>query len=305
MTQMGEGVMIGMVEAIFASDKIACDHKPDSSKWVARIIKWGEETDCDPKRLYRKMQVAAKKGGSGFPFLGGKAPFVAKGGPGVTLDSWRLSQCKPEQFPLQAHHLIPKSHLPTHGVCAFLAKKYKQNKDFDLQKDAPYSTDFANNGYCLPYATAVREWKSAGSNDKKKSDVANKLMEITKRQLHQGSHKSEQYQQEGEQAEEEEDDLHDEVPGYLSKLDDLLDNIHVAAEDHLEICRICCPSKAQGKKKIFPREAIARHMDQVSGIMKALMDSHIIFVSERAFLHFEAMSSGLVDAPEWLDSADL
>jgi hypothetical protein len=287
MTEVAEPVLVGMFEELVGQDE-KCTKKDKSPGWKARINQWGSNQDCDADRLYKNME--SKRSDRGY--RSGKEPFVKKQGSGF---SWNLGKCDEEHFPLQAHHMIPKNHLPTHGVCAFLAKKYNKDKKFKLKEDTFYDNDHAYNGYCLPYATPLKEWTKA-KKPEAKDQVTFELMNKTKRQLHQGSHKEQQYAPESDKAEEE-SGIHEEDPGYLQKVDQLLDLIQTAAGLHTNSCQICKPN--ENKKEINPRESVVRHVDQVSGLIKLLMDANRIFVSERAFLYFHQKKVGL-EAPSWL-----
>lgn len=284
MTELLESVQIGFLNSVVGNDE-KCKKKDDSKGWEANIIKWGTRKNCTGENLYKNMEKkAAQKGGYDGGYVGRKA-FVAKS------STPTLNDCDKDKFPLQAHHLIPKNHLPTHGVCAFLAKGYKKHPEFQLKEDTYYDTDHAFNGYCLPYATPLKEWKKAGSSPTKKNDVAFALMKKTNRQLHQGSHKDYQYNEDVENDEESED------PGYLAMVDALLDVVRTGAEIHTNICKICKPSDS--KKEIHPRRMVVKHMDQVSGLLKHLMDANKIFVSERAYLHFHDKKITWKE-PDWL-----
>jgi hypothetical protein len=243
------------------------------------------------------MQSAAA--GAGFPYLRGKAPFIGKAPysdkPYISFDTWKLSDCDNTHFPLQAHHLIPKNHLSKNAVCAFLAKAYTAHADYVLVADAPYSNDHANNGCCLPYASALTDWGKA-TNSEQKDEIANKLMNVTGRQLHQGSHRNTQYQPESAAAEE---DPGTALPGYLARVDQLLYAVGAAQMVHLERCLICNPNmKSAGKKKILPRLKTVNHMDQVSSLLKIIMEANRIFVSKRASKHFNTQQE--LTAPDWL-----
>jgi hypothetical protein len=290
MTELAEPVLIGMFEEL-VNEEDKCKHEDKPPKWESRINKCGTNQDCDADRLYKNMEKKCDDRG----FRGGQEPFVKKAGANY---SWDMSKCKDDHFPLQAHHIIPKNHLPTHGVCAFLAKNYTENPNYKLKADTYYDTDHAYNGYCLPYATPLREWDKAKTPDAK-DQVAFRLMDKTNRQLHQGSHKAHQYAPEPEQAEEKAD-IHDEDAGYLGKVDELLDVVHSGAEIHVNSCRVC--KEKANEKEINPRESVVRHVDQVSGLIKLLMDSNQIFVSKRAYQHFNAAKKELMEAPDWLAS---
>jgi hypothetical protein len=291
MTQIAEPVLIGMFDqAINAEDK--CD--PESKyQGEARINKnIGTHSDCDAQRLYKAME--ASKNDRGYR-AGDKEPFVAKSN---TDQPWELSRCSENAFPLQAHHIIPKNFLPTHIVCAFLAKKCDDHPDVKLKADTDYDTDHAYNGYNLPYATPLKEWEKANTPEKK-DDVALELMKLTKRQLHQGSHKFYQYGPEPSVPEEEDDgDVgHSDGVGYLAKIEFLLDIVAFAALEHVNVCKVC--KKDAAKREISPRENVVKFVHQVSGITKVLMDANRIFVSERAYKAYIASKTN-PEIPAWL-----
>lgn len=252
--------------------------------WEARLNKWGTLQKCSGGRLYRKMKKDKDKDQG---FLSGPVPYVDK------VKTTKLSQVGKERFNIQAHHLIPKNFLPDQKICAFLAKGYGKAKDFELHEDAPYSCDHANNGYCLPYATPLAAWKKA-KNDDEKLAITYKVMDKTGRQLHQGSHRTGPY--EDPSAPGEEDDIHKKAPGYLDFIKSLLEVVFLDAQGHPNACENCKPDD---EKKIPPREDLIRHMDQVSGITKLLVDAKYIFISKPAFLHW-GPSPKVVEMPSWL-----
>jgi len=293
MTEVGESLNAAL-EASLADDEYCDKKKSDSKNWEARINQWGTNKDCSAPRLYSDME-RVKKSGKKEGYLGPPQAFVAK--PGTTGYSWDLKKCNTQHFPLQAHHIIPKNHLPTHGVCVFLAKGYSERgQKYKLTADTPYDTDHNNNGYCMPYATPLAEWKQA-KNDDQKMDVCAAVMNKTRRQLHQGSHKARGYHDDPPVADEELG-IHAAVPGYLSTIDDFLDTVQQGATNHVEEpCKVCKPSG--DKKEIQPLEALVRHLDQVSGLVKLLLDANIIFVSEPAYEHWGKKRKS-VDVPSWL-----
>jgi hypothetical protein len=275
MTQVLEPVHVAMMEDVIGSSP-DCKKKPATASWKARISKVGTNDSCDPDRLYQHMSAQADAVNE----QPGPDAFVAK----KKMSTWRLADCDEGQFPMQAHHLIPKNHLPKHDVCAFLAKKAKHGLPFKLKNDAPYSNDHENNGYCLPYASALSEWQGASAD--KKSQTAFVLMGLTGRQLHQGSHREHQYTPETDAAEEDDDDPgsdHSQSPGYLAAVDELLDLVLMHEFSHVMVCSVC--KADDDKPDILPRKAVARHMDQASLILKVLMDAQRIFVSKRAYLY--------------------
>lgn len=276
-----------------SQDQYCNGEKSDSKNWEARVNNWGSKGEkCDADRLHRWMKKdRTKKQG----YLGGVTAFVDK--PAAPGHKWQLNKCDGATFPLQAHHIIPKNHLPDHGVCAFLASKCKDDPDFELLKDTRYDNDHANNGYCMPYATPLHEWTRA-KNENEKIAVAYALMNSTGRQLHQGSHKAEAYEDPATAHEDE--SIHASVPGYLSTVDRFLDMVQSGARSHVATCPICKPEA--GKKKIQPLEAVVRHMDQVSGLVKLLIDANRIFVSKLAAWHW-GKNRKIVPIPDWLIAA--
>ncbi|MHB8813465.1 MAG: hypothetical protein ACYDAE_09360 [Steroidobacteraceae bacterium] len=265
-----------------------CDGKKNEKKgWKAKINKWGSVQNCSGTQLYSNMSGQKKDTG----FLGPPNAFVAKKPP---ADGWAKAHISPSRFPIQAHHIIPKNHLPTHPVCTFLAAGYTQHATYQLTEDTPYDTDHANNGYCLPYATPLAEWKKARGDDAEKLKLCFFVMRKTRRQLHQGSHKAAPYDT---VADDEEPEIH--IEGYLSAVNIFLEAVQVSMEDHLEECNVCKKKKSGGKIEIQPVPAVVRHMDQVSGIIKLLVDANITFISEPASLWGKDKQVE-PDLPDWL-----
>ncbi|MBV6471042.1 MAG: hypothetical protein NBKEAIPA_02969 [Nitrospirae bacterium] len=275
-------------ERSLASDKYCDGKKRDPKPWKSRINEWGTYKDCSGARLYRNMEKDTdKKQG----YLGGPTPFIAK--PGVTGYRWSFDNLSSTHFPVQAHHLIPKNHLPGHPVCTFLAKGYTKSKKYQLAADTFYDTDHANNGYCLPYATPLVEWRSADGDDNLKLTIAFEVMEITNRQLHQGSHRAAAY--EAPVDDDEEARIH--ANGYLDTVDNLLRRVQNSAQAHMDSCSICKPDS--GKKTVQPLESLVQHMDQVSGIIKSLIDANRIFISKPASLWWSDRLKKLA-LPKWM-----
>lgn len=288
---MEVGELVSEFTGSVAQDEECPKDKPADPGWKARINEWGSDPKkCSGTELYKFMKMDKDNDSPGF--LRGLKPFVAK--PGTSGYAWKLDACSREHFPIQAHHLIPKNHLPSHGVCAFLAKKYSKNPAYKLASDTDYNTDHSFNGYCLPYATPLAEWKGAGSDDDKKLDLVGRVMDRTGRQLHQGSHRAAPY--EDPQEAEEEDNIHrNDKLGYLDRVSSLLDVIMDAAITHAMVCGVC----KEKKKDLPPRERVVTHMHQVSGIVKLLVDANRIFVSEASFIHLRKHSLD-IPRPDWL-----
>ncbi len=280
------GELVSLFTPVVVEDPY-CDQKDSPTDWQAKINQWGTRQNCSGTALYNNMQGDKDKDQG---YLGPPTAFIAKAGPGK---SWKMADVNRTSFPIQAHHLIPKNHLPKHAVCAFLAKKCKENDEYELTADTPYDTDHANNGYCLPYATPLAEWKKA-KNDAEKLQVCCEVMRRTGRQLHQGSHREDPYG--GTVPDDEEPQIH--PVGYLTAVNLLLEVVEGGAQEHLERCGICNKGKARsGKTKIQPVEAVVRHMDQVSGIMKLLIDANREFISEPASKYGKPTD---IELPEWL-----
>lgn len=279
--EIGEDVAVPFTK-LLESD-LKCTPPSEDSDWQAKVNEWGTKQKCSGTALYKNMdQDKDKEQG----FLGPPKAFVAKPPPHT---KWKLADVTPEKFPVQAHHLIPKNHLPDHAVCTFLAKNYTQHEKYQLTADAPYSTDHANNGYCLPYATPLEEWKSIGKDadaEPWRLNVCFDVMNQTRRQLHQGSHRSSTY---GDVVPDDEEAGIHEV-GYLQAVDDLLTIVQEGAQKHVAKCTICNAGKqAGGKEQLLPRKETAVHVDQVSGIVKLLIDFNRTFISEPASLFGEQL----------------
>ena len=283
------GEPIGVFKPHLAKDEF-CENKktPDDTNWQSRINKVGSKGgQCTGTNLYESMEKYAKKK---LGFLGPPTPFIKK----KKDIEWDLYSINKEQFPIQAHHLIPKNHLPDHPVCTFLAKKYN-NPKYKLTKDTQYSCDHSNNGYCMPYATPTLDWKKAGGNDDLKRIIAFEVMDLTGRQLHQGSHKGRPPEKEPA-VPDEEAAIHAEE--YLSRVTIYLNAVYHAAKNHVDGCDVCKPDDK--KKEVQPINATVRHVDQVSGIIKLLIDANWIFVSEVADLWWSDKRSKKLTKPTWM-----
>ncbi len=283
------GELVTKFEAHTQDDEECKEEDAKPKSWKAHINKWGTSgKKCTAVQLYKSM-TSLKANRTGY--LAGPIPWTAKF-PGR---KWEMSQIDTKSFPLQAHHLIPKNHLPSHPVCSYLAKKCKMDDTVELVADTPYDTDHAHNGYCMPYATPLKEWKKA-SSDNDKFAVAYMVMTKSRRQLHQGSHRAGAYEDPPRAHEE---PLIHTVPGYLDTIDKLLSAVADAAFMHSTNCPICKKEK-KGKFQILPRESVVVHMDQVSGIVKTLVDANRIFISKLAHNHWSKRPKR-VTKPSWLN----
>lgn len=220
-----------------------------------------------PKNLLKNMRKHNLRGGS--PLIPKLPPRNAKS------KRWDIEQCNPTTYPWQTHHLIPKKFLPKQPVCVWLTAKWDQDPEYQLEKDTRYSTDHANNGYCLPFASTSHQWKCA-LNDTEKSAAAELLMKNTGRQLHQGNHDTQDF---GEQ--EVDDGTGVEPKQYLGAIEQLLLRIHESVLDHTDSCNAC---KSSGKRMIQPLHRVVDQIDRVSLITQLRIDANKVFVSTRAAL---------------------
>lgn len=272
-----------------------CDKKDEDKGWKSRVNKHNSQETCTGTRLYDNMKGVAsaheKKG------LGIVPPKKAG-------TQWKLSLVTAKFFPIQAHHLIPKSFLPTHTVCTWLAIKYDQNKKYKLRYDSNYDTDDADNGYCMPYASPLKEWSS------NRIATAFKVMEKTGIQLHQGSHAevldrkkmNEMAGEEiipeitdtagdGESDEYEESHIHE--PGYLNRVKLLLNVVAAKALSHAEDCDDCKKKKEGKKFLVLPSQETTDLMHRVSAIIKILIDANVAHVS--GYAYYYAYHKGDID----------
>jgi hypothetical protein len=248
-----------VIEAAEADDLCKKDEEPDDacSPNECRVGDKGELPEATAGRLNDNMK--AKK-------------VFTPADPPKKDDHWDLDHCTAFAFPYQSHHLIPKKHLPKHDVCVWLAKKCK-NGQYELTKSTNYDTDDARNGMALPFASNTYQWKHTKSPIEK-TKICNTMMEKTQRQLHQGSHTYDDYG--------EEDNLHlNEEPGYLGAADELLNEVHCCAIEHIDFCGPCRQSKTK-PVKVRPLEKVVLAIHVVSAQLQGIITLKKRFVSERA-----------------------
>ena len=229
-----------------------------------------------PARLLANMEKHNERDGE---------PHIPKLPPKKAIGSesyWDIDECDSDTFPWQTHHIIPKKFLPKQNVCVWLTEKYAKHPDYQLEKDTRYSTDHANNGYCLPFASSSYQWKMAkkrpaAEKDEAKKEAAFLMMTKTGKQLHQGNHNK----QEGAEFEEDEEI---QLEKYLDSIERLLKRIFSAVFLHTEHCDEC---KSSGKKKIQPLHKTVDQVDQVSLIIKLKIDANEVFVSQKAYDYYE------------------
>jgi hypothetical protein len=268
-----------------------CDEKDEDKKWKSRVNKFNSQEDCTGTRLYDNMKAE------------GSAAHEKKGlgivPPKKAGTNWSLDVVKKNFFPIQAHHLIPKSFLPTHRVCTWLAIKYKKNPSYELRYDSNYDTDYADNGYCMPYASPLKEW---GGGQDKKTAVAFKVMEKVGIQLHQGSHAAvldpkkleylagqpivpDIYDIGGGSGSDELEEAQIHEPGYLNRVKLLLNVVDAKALGHVKKCDECKKKKKGKKTLVLPVEGVTALMHRVSAIMKILIDANVAHVSGYAYFY--------------------
>jgi hypothetical protein len=239
--------------------------EPENRGWQCRIGKPGSPGDL-PVPTAQQLNSNMRAAGS----------FLPEDPPKID-GMWDLEKCTPSAFPYQSHHLIPKMHLPKHDVCVWLAKKGK-NAQWELTESTNYDTDDARNGLALPFASNTYQWKHT-SDPAKKDAICRRMMDLTKKQLHQGSHTYENYDC-GE-----EEGLHgNEETGYLGAVNQLLKMVNGQVLLHVRICEECKKSDST-PRKVRPLERVVAAMYQASSIMASIITGNVRFVSERAARH--------------------
>lgn len=226
--------------------------KPTPDRLLANMRKHNERSTETPKEPHIP-ELPPKKEGSEY---------------------WDIEKCNSDTFPWQTHHLIPKKLLPTHPVCVWLTKKWTKHAKYQLADDTRYSTDHANNGYCLPFVSTCHDWKKAASEDAKNA-AAEKMMRNTNKQLHQGNHDKQDF--------DEEEDV--EIETYVDSIRRLLTRIYDSAKAHTDHCTPC---QQTGKREVQPLHRIVDQVDLASLITKLRIDANIIFVSQRAYDYHKA-----------------
>ena len=118
MTEIGEGIV--ELEKFMESD-VKCNYKPDKEEWKANL-------DGSSTALGENL---------------GKKP-DAKSAKDLSGNNW----------PSQAHHLIPWKQLKAHPVAGWLSVDAKDSQIFD---DTFYNVDHKNNGKWMPYASRMED----------------------------------------------------------------------------------------------------------------------------------------------------
>jgi hypothetical protein len=182
-----------------------------------------------------------------------------------------LSTVTDSAFPSQAHHLIPKSDLPGHPICAFLCKSWSSSEvKYQLRSDSCFDSDDARNGYFMPYASSSHQWSIASKDDKNR--IVDFLTCVTGIQLHQGKHATGSFDRE-------EDGV--ETGGYLETVQKFLKLLFERVCAHCDGCPDC--AKPEGDKVlVYPSRLVVEQMFQISQFLRTLLKASAIFVSKRA-----------------------
>jgi hypothetical protein len=292
--EIGEAVKVGV--AAIEKNSPSCSHqekKEEEYGWHARVNKdlGSDTTKCSGKNLYDSMKPREKeheneKNLGCVPDKESREHWKTKG----------LAAVDKRNFPVQAHHLIPKNFLPTQDVCVWLCQKWNKDNEYQLVEDSFYNTDHANNGYAMPYAYPLKEWKEAATGENK-CHVAFRVMELTGVQLHQGSHAKILDQEkvnklvtdenklpisvtpvDGSSDTDEYEDGEIHSPGYTDYIGKLLLAVGSQVKDHVKDCQYCQKGKEGNKTLVQPLADSVRLMDQVSYIVKVSLTLNLIYV---------------------------
>jgi hypothetical protein len=228
MTEVGEAVM---VELLQEQDQEKCDFKPDKQNWTANLD--GNSTALEG-------------------YLGNKP------------NANKESELSSDNWPSQAHHLIPHVTLKEHAVAMWL----KKTGSSIMWGDTFYNVDHENNGVWLPYASALPEWKRYGA--KRRRELMFKVMRLSGLQLHQGPHSGSNRYEVGEQP-------------YKACVIKYLDKIKQNAVSHYKKKPPCkdCQSKSDNGK-VPPRANTVRCVDMASELILDDIQELRIFVSRIA-----------------------
>lgn len=288
--QIGEAVALAVIKVQEGKDP-SCEHEDKDPSWKSRVNKFNSQEGCTGTRLYKNMdknRSAHQKAGLGV------VPTKTSG------KVFGLADIDANNFPIQAHHLIPKNFLPELPVAMWLAVKNTSNKKYGLLFDSKYDTDHHNNGYCLPYVSVIKEWKKAENFDDKFM-LGCEVIDRAGLQLHEGSHPVKFDEKEINKrlkipllpikdkapGPDSDDDEQDEIEtaGYLDKVELLLNAVHGKTLAHVDSCE-SCKAKKSGKKSLVPAlSSVVDMVDDVSHILKILIDARVIYVSWYGYAH--------------------
>lgn len=211
-----------------------CEYKPEEEKWKANL-------DGSATRLGSKL---------------GNKPHATSEAE-LSATSW----------PSQAHHLIPHLTLKGHAVAQWLKKGSR------LYADTNYDVDHKNNGFWMPYASGLREWKQGARTAAQKArnrDLMFKVMRLANIQLHQGRHSGSQRYGIGV------DSYKGRVSAYLKKIK----NHSVSHYAGPMACKECSTGAKKGKYP--PRANSVAYVDRASALIANDIRRCLIFVSQIA-----------------------
>ncbi len=283
MTELLERVALDLNKTLSSNRK--CTRNNESGeKDTARIHDLG--ATCTPELLLNSMEKAkaeipkkpqpraltTKKADALHALRSAEAKAKGEKAPARIQYGYEIDDCKPNMYPFQTHHLIPKAYIKTQPVAKWLTMNAKGSK---LEFDTTYDTDSAENGYCLPFFSTTRDWYDARVasrtvSEKTKQKIANQLIVATGKQIHQGDHTAEDFLEQERI----------ESAGYLDMTKRLLNVIADRARDHAKKCKKC-----KIGQKDLPRSEVVEGMHGVSSILKTNIDAWKIFVCRASAMY--------------------
>lgn len=176
-----------------------------------------------------------------------------------------------KDWPSQAHHLVPHETLKKHPIKHWLEEGQK------IWGDTEYDVDHKKNGMWMPYASSLKEWKTAAKT-KKDRDENRKLMfevmSLAQIQMHQSRHSLRNRYGIGEAP------YHVRVNQYLRRVQDGMVRHEGKRPDGKPFCKDCFSKK---KGSLYaPRENTIRFVDKASSLLKNDIKAMKIFVSRIA-----------------------
>lgn len=231
MTEVGEAVLVAFLKK---QDKLKCDFKPANENWTANL-------EGNSTTLAGNLDKIQKK-----------------------PEASRESELSEEDWPSQAHHLIPHLTLARHSVAGWL----KKAGDSIMWGDTFYNVDHENNGRWLPYASALPEWQTA--NAKGKQRLRAKVMRLSGLQYHTSSHSKKNDYGVGEQP----------YQVCVTKYLDKVENNAVSHYRKKPKCEDCKDNSNNGE--VPPRANTVRFVDRVSDLLWDDIRESRIFVSRFA-----------------------
>ncbi len=239
-----------------------------------------EDAKCNPEKLETKNWKAVIDGikggeGSASTLLSNmkEAGYSVPEYPDRISGLGDLFACRSSVFPCQSHHLIPEKQLPDLKVTGWLTDSPKSKcklDDYKLTGDTNYDTNGAENGYFMPFASTTYQWNKTASVALK-NKICFEMMRLTGIQLHQGRHSSSKDYSEDLDVEE--------FAPYKKQVKTFLDEVEFEIASHIKGCDIC---KKNGPEEIPPLQAAVAMVNQVSSLLRVLLQRGTIVVSARA-----------------------